>query len=523
MRGLTITLLPMIAAASLVLWGGERLARRETQTRIPADRVRLLDFSAALQQELNRIDQLYAGHLDTLAGRSLSGDQELVSKHCQEIAAVRQCHVFRKKEHPVPIVGSSPRRDEKLPELVLEDGKRPFNPEQAVVLPKDLGLREGADRMGWILAPDRVHRIYWQRLNPDQLVAFVIDFVEVHERMKRHLEEWMDTPFAPLREAGEFVSIRGPDQLEVTGTPAATRGPAALVLPYRTHLGDWQIEAWDRIRIVKGHDATTIAVAIGISGILVLLGIFLCIQQNRAIRLAEERVSFVNRVSHELGSPLTNVLLNLELATDALRTRPSEADHRLRLVGEEVRRLGRLVSNVLTFSRSERDSLQLHAVPCVPDEVIASMLDQFQPSLDRRGIQVEWHRNAPGSVVLDPDALAQIVGNLISNVEKYAAGGAWMGVDSRWENERLRIRVSDRGPGIPTHKRRKVFNAFERVNQSVSEGASGTGLGLAIARDLARRMKGDLVLLELSTGTAFECELPAPPHLVAIHSTPSAA
>ena len=150
---------------------------------------------------------------------------------------------------------------------------------------------------------------------------------------------------------------------------------------------------------------------------------------------------------------------------------------------------------------------------CVPDQVIERVLAQFQPSLDRRKVRVEWDRAAGASTRLDPDALAQIVGNLISNVEKYASAGGKLGIESGMKNGRLRIRVSDCGPGIPARQRQRVFEAFERVHRGVSEGSSGTGLGLAIARDLARRMQGDLVLLPTPAGATFEIDIPAPAHL----------
>lgn len=524
MRGISITLLPMLAAAALVIWGGERLARREVIHRTPADRVRLLDFSAALQEELNRIDHLYEGRLDALATRSVLETPEILSKRSQEIAAIRQCHVFGGKNKPIEVEGNLLRRNEKLPEVLMEGGKRPFNPEQAVILPKDLGTREGGERSGWIVAPDRIHRIYWQRPLPDHLIAMVIDFTEIHERLNRHLAEWMAVPFSPLRDSGEFVSVIGPDHYELTG-PANTadRGAAALVIPYRNRLGEWQIQSWDKQHAVLTHDATTVASAFAIAGILVILGIFLCVQQNRALRLAEERVSFVNRVSHELGSPLTNILLNLDLAADAIHMQPKQAENRLKLVGEEVQRLARLVSNVLTFSRSERKMLDLKPQPCVPDDVIACMLAQFQPSLDRRSIRVEWRRGAGEIGTLDPDALAQIVGNLISNVEKYAVSGGRLGLESRIENGQVKIRVSDHGPGIPVKHQARIFEAFERVKQDVNEGSSGTGLGLSIARDLAVRMGGDLVLLPSSEGAVFECRLPLAQRFSIVNSSPSAA
>ena len=102
--------------------------------------------------------------------------------------------------------------------------------------------------------------------------------------------------------------------------------------------------------------------------------------------LARQRVSFVKQVSHELGSPLTNVTLNLDLAEEALGDRSPEAKHRLGLISQEVGRLNRLVANVLTFSQCDRGVLEIHKEPCFPDDVIAVILDSYRPSLTSLGV-----------------------------------------------------------------------------------------------------------------------------------------
>ena len=117
---------------------------------------------------------------------------------------------------------------------------------------------------------------------------------------------------------------------------------------------------------------------------------------------------------------------------------------------------------------------------------------------------------ANAAVRIDPDALSQITGNLLSNVEKYAAAGKWLWLNCAVTEDFLTLEVRDRGEGIPSAARQRIFEPFERVLQTTSEGASGTGLGLSIARDLARRMGGDLELLDNEIGATFRLRIPAP-------------
>jgi signal transduction histidine kinase len=518
MRPLWTTLVPMLAVAALVLWGGERLARRTVEERIPADRERLFDFTETMRAELDRLDSIYAAHLSGIAMNASYLNRDQLAKRCENLVGIRSCHRFVSIHKEFEVQGMKPPVGEaaRIPELFAEGSEGRVPPKNSVVLPKE--LLDGADEAsGWLSGPEVKHRVHWQRTAPAQVVAFVIDQSELDACLRGHFAAWQALPFSPLQEAGERVAVEGPGRREWLSTLTGERtGPAALVIPHRIALGEWQVLAWDRLKTGSTHDTATLVTTCGVAGILILTGFLLLSQQHRAIRLAEERVSFVNRVSHELGTPLTNILLNLDLASRSMEVRPVESRRRLGLVNEEVQRLGRLVSNVLTFSRGERKTLELRDAVCIPDEVFGAVLEQFQPSLDRRKVSVDWQRGAGIRTRLDPDALAQIAGNLISNVEKYASNGGWLGIETKMENDRLRLRISDHGPGIPGPQRERIFEAFERVHRGVSEGSSGTGLGLAIARDLARRMGGDLVIVPVPRGSVFELDLPAPAHLVVV-------
>ena len=523
MRGVWFTFLPLLAAAALALWGGERLARREVEARTPADRERLHDFSAALRDELDWLDDAFRKHLRRIANEAPYAPAEHTRAECATIVGVREYHLFRRGARIGTGGASGGKNPQRLPEIEAEGGKRPLKPELAVILPEALFAEEREGESGILVAPGGIHQVRWIRPDADHLVAFTIDMAPVQSAIRHHLDDWLKEPFAPLRESGEMVSLTGPGGIPVVAlTGGGDPGPAALVMPHRTSLGEWQLLAWDRLQVSTRHDPATLILASGIAAMLLLLGAFLSIQQRRALRLAEERVSFVNRVSHELGSPLTNILLNLDLSLRALDHRPAESRRRLSLVHEEVQRLARLVSNVLTFSRGERKTLELSPAACIPDEVVDAVLAQFQPSLDRRKVTVEWRRGASSGTHLDPDALAQITGNLISNVEKYASTGGWLGLETTMERQRFQLRVRDRGPGIPPRQKDRVFEAFERVHRGVNEGSSGTGLGLSIARDLARRMGGDLILESSESGAVFVLNLPAPPHLAVVANDPAA-
>jgi signal transduction histidine kinase len=276
------------------------------------------------------------------------------------------------------------------------------------------------------------------------------------------------------------------------------------------HLGHWEFAAWDKRRVELHHDTETLMGTTGLAVFIAVLALGLYGHQRRTQLEAERRVTFVNRVSHELRSPLTNILLHLDLAAELSDEESSGARRSLGLVREEANRLARLIQNVLTFSRREHGRQPGRASVCVPDTVVSQVLEGFAAAFLRRGIRVGTHLNANSACLIDADALAQILGNLFSNAEKYAPHSE-VCVRSEWQKGHLKLHVADTGPGIPVEAAARVFEPFERLNDRLTEGVSGTGLGLAIAQDLTEGMGGSLRLETGGEGARFVLEIPAPP------------
>lgn len=247
-----------------------------------------------------------------------------------------------------------------------------------------------------------------------------------------------------------------------------------------------------------------IALAIG------LLAFVLMRDYSRDMREAGQQVSFVNQVSHELKTPLTNIRLYAELLDKDLDKVADETSQpirkRLNVILSEGQRLSRLIGNVLTVARENRDSLQLNRVTCVPDEIIQQVLRYFEPALSSLNIRIETDQNAREQTKLDSDFLEQILGNLISNVEKYASAGETLAIRSRLNGDTLIIDVIDDGPGIPAAERHRVFEPFVRVSQDISS-AAGTGIGLSICRTLAQEHGGDVQIQNSNSGCHFQITL----------------
>jgi signal transduction histidine kinase len=225
------------------------------------------------------------------------------------------------------------------------------------------------------------------------------------------------------------------------------------------------------------------------------------------MREAQQRVSFVNQVSHELKTPLTNIRMYTELLEQRIAGKDVKAEQYTGILLSESRRLGRMIHNVLSFGQQGRGALRLHRAMGELDEAVGEVLEHFRPAFERREMQVVFTPGSPGEVLFDRDALEQILGNLLGNAEKYAGEGAAVRVVTRRAQERVVLDVEDNGPGIPDKYREEIFKPFFRLDARLTQQASGAGIGLSIARDLARLHGGNLVLVPTEKGALFRVTL----------------
>lgn len=241
----------------------------------------------------------------------------------------------------------------------------------------------------------------------------------------------------------------------------------------------------------------------GFALLISALAWFLYREQTREMRLAEQRVQFVSQVSHELKTPLTNIRMYAELLEDQLDDEEQPKKY-LSVIADESKRLSRLISNVLNFSRAPR----IHKRLIAPDQVVRQSIEHFKPVFESKQIQVKQALNANKEINTDPDILEQILNNLLSNVEKYAAEGKCVDINTEIRSAEFILSVRDYGKGISRAEQKNIFKPFYRVNNQITEGVSGTGIGLTISQQQAQRLGGKLELQAVGQGACFKLTLP---------------
>ena len=189
-----------------------------------------------------------------------------------------------------------------------------------------------------------------------------------------------------------------------------------------------------------------------------------------------QRRDLVANVSHELRTPLSALQARLENVADGVE--PADAET-VRTMLAQVRRLGRLVEQLLDLSRLESQEEPFDAEPFKVARVLEDVAREARLSAPE---DVELRVDAPGDLIASGDAerVHQVVMNLVENAVRHSPQPGQVLLVAAPADGRVRIDVVDQGPGIPEEESARVFERFYRADRARSGG--GAGLGLAIAR-----------------------------------------
>lgn len=379
-----------------------------------------------------------------------------------------------------------------------------------------LAAPEPSGRVGWTPWRDGTgsHLFGWREL-PDRTV---IGFELRLDAIKARLGE----VFPAATEAGEAFALRDASgvvwhRVGDEGSPQALEVPlAAAALPGWAVVGRTRAAA---PRVSSGAGIFVLGAAlVGLLVLAILAAGGLLVRQARLSELeAERKTSFVANVSHELKTPLTTIRLYAELLAEGrVRDEAKRADY-LATIGQETQRLGRLVANVLDFSRLEQGKKSFACERLDLAAELRRLCETHAPRLAAAGLALRLEAPEGVALATDRDAVEQIVLNLFDNACKYAADGGEvlvrLAVDEAGDGSaRARLSVADRGPGVPDGQRERIFEKFHRVDDRLTAERAGAGLGLSIARRLARGLGGELRCEARAGGGAeFVLHLPVSP------------
>jgi PAS domain S-box-containing protein len=189
-------------------------------------------------------------------------------------------------------------------------------------------------------------------------------------------------------------------------------------------------------------------------------------------------------VSHDLRTPLTSIRTCVESLLHAEANWDKSALHEFHLIiSEEVKRLTRLVENLLAMARIEAGELRLSKQWSSVAEICSNVLDRCAAATRHDRVNVECDEALP-LVNVDARLIAEALANLVENAAKYSPPGSEITVRARLEGDELTFNVIDQGPGIALEEIGRIFDKFYRGMRPRGQQDSGTGMGLAIARGI---------------------------------------
>lgn len=236
-----------------------------------------------------------------------------------------------------------------------------------------------------------------------------------------------------------------------------------------------------------------------------------------ALKAAEARKQqLMNMVSHDLRGPLTAVQIVFELLLDKrVYEFPEKVHKRLSDTEKQVRRLSRLVNDVLDFDKLKVGKLDLTLDVVGLDAIIIDCIKEMEPILNRDKVSIRMiEKNI--DAIADRERLPQIIINLLSNAVKFSPQGSEIVIDSSIlethdssKGDFVKVSIQDSGPGVPEIYRETIFLPFEQVPDDKRPKKGSTGLGLPICKMLVERHGGQVgVEVPASGGSIFWFTLP---------------
>jgi signal transduction histidine kinase len=270
-------------------------------------------------------------------------------------------------------------------------------------------------------------------------------------------------------------------------------------------LKDTNIDELARNSFLHSAGATLLVLVLLFSGMALMIR-----ATDREARLAQAKSNFVANVSHELKTPLSLLSLFSEILELGRVNNEEKKTEYYGIIRHESLRLNKVIDNILDFSKIEAGRKTYNFAEGDVAEVIENVLSSYRYQIVNSGFDVQTHIQ-PGSaaVLIDREALAQAISNLVDNAIKYSRQVKQLSIKTETRGSDLAIEIADRGIGIPRAEQAKIFEKFYRVGNGLVHDVKGSGLGLSLVKHIIEAHHGTIsVESEVEQGSRFTILLP---------------
>jgi len=247
--------------------------------------------------------------------------------------------------------------------------------------------------------------------------------------------------------------------------------------------------------------------------LLTILGIYI-ISINYMMKqkkLAEVKTDFINNMSHEFKTPLATISVATDsLANDKIATNPDKVKYYSELIKQENLRMKKQVENVLNMSKLERNEVELFLKETNVRELIKKTTESFNLIVQQRNGSLTQQFNATQyNFKIDEFHISNMLVNLLDNANKYSPEAPKIHIETRNEGHWYVIEISDKGMGMETQNKTKIFEKFFREETGNIHNVKGQGLGLSYVKKIVELHKGQIIVdSHKGKGSTFIIKLP---------------
>ena len=223
-----------------------------------------------------------------------------------------------------------------------------------------------------------------------------------------------------------------------------------------------------------------------------------------------QRQEFVANVSHELKTPMTTIAGYIDGILDGTIP-PERQRHYLTIVSDETKRLSRLVRSMLDISKLQDQGgiPEEKKIHFDMEECAGQVLITFEQKINDKGLEVEVDMpDHPMYTRADPDAVTQVIYNLIDNAVKFCPRGGTLGLQIQEGGNRIYTSISNTGETIPPEELPLVFDRFHKLDKSRTKNRDGWGLGLYIVKTIVCSHGEDISVSSQNGKTTFTFTMP---------------
>lgn len=370
---------------------------------------------------------------------------------------------------------------------------------------EDQEMIAAKSRSGWLTAtqPEPLWLAWYQYDSNSRVTGALLDTASVRKQLESAIPSGVEPSITyRILPPSEISSSSSSDNQE-------------SLIPISPELPDWQLSYTKSASLYGANNVLLFGSAIVAmlcttslgSGSLILW------RARKDARDASQKSTFVSNVSHELRTPLTTIRMYAEMLEEGRVPDSARQKRYLQTITDESQRLTRLVDNILDFSHLEQGRKRYKPATCDPIHIVESALQSIEPRIRAAEMEVEWSPPETSTpIITDPDAVEQVLLNLLENAVKYAQSGKRIQVQLSQSAQQTCIAITDFGPGIAARDQKKIFRAFQRLDESLTSNQPGSGLGLSISSGIVRDLGGQILLQSSKpSGAVFIIQLPAKP------------